>query len=73
MTAVVRNTMINTCVTSRALRAATRRPSCRDLAAPLGGGMNGTFRMHDITGAQVSELHATLHNVALASVQALAN
>ena len=46
----------------------------RDLrAALLGGGMNGSFKMHDVTGAQVSELHATLHNIALASIQALIN
>jgi translocation and assembly module TamB len=46
----------------------------RDLrAALLGGGMNGSFKMRDITGARVSELHATLHDVALAGIQALVN
>ena len=46
----------------------------RDLrAALLGGGMKGSFKMRDITGAQVSELHATLHDVALAGIQALVN
>jgi hypothetical protein len=39
----------------------------------LGGRMNGTFKMRDITGAQVSELHATAQNIALGSLQALAN
>src|SRR5262245_46819271 len=42
-------------------------------AALLGGGMNGSFKLHDITGTQVSELHATLHDVALAGIQALVN
>jgi translocation and assembly module TamB len=41
--------------------------------ALLGGRMNGSFKMRDITGAQVSELHATLQNVALGSLQALAS
>jgi len=46
----------------------------RDLrAALLGGGVNGSFKMRDVTGAQVSELHATLHDIALASIQALVN
>jgi translocation and assembly module TamB len=46
----------------------------RDLrAALLGGRMNGSFKMRDIIGAQASELHATLHNVALESIQALVN
>src|SRR5262249_1843818 len=42
-------------------------------AALLGGGMNGSFKMRDVTGAQVSELHATVHDIALASIQALVN
>jgi len=46
----------------------------RDLrAALLGGRMDGTFRMQDLTGAQISELNANLHKVALGSLQALAN
>jgi translocation and assembly module TamB len=42
-------------------------------AGVLGGGLDGSFKMHDVTGAQISELHASLRNVALASVQALVN
>jgi translocation and assembly module TamB len=46
----------------------------RDLrTALLGGRMNGHFTMKDITGAQVSELQATLHDIALGSIQALVN
>ena len=46
----------------------------RDLrAALLGGGINGSLKVHDIGGAQVAELKATLHNVALAGIQALVN
>jgi translocation and assembly module TamB len=46
----------------------------RDLrAALLGGSMNGSLTMHDVTGKQVSELHANVRNVALASIQALIN
>src|SRR5262245_18931828 len=46
----------------------------RDLrAALLGGGMSGSFEMRDVTGARMSELRATLHDVALASIQALVN
>ena len=46
----------------------------RDLRArALGGGVDGSLKMHDVTGAQVSELHAALHNVGLANVQALVN
>jgi len=48
--------------------------SLRDLRARLlGGTMDGTFTMHDIAGAQQSELHAVLHNVALSDIQTLAN
>jgi translocation and assembly module TamB len=39
----------------------------------LGGGVDGSLMMHDITGAQVTELHASVHNIALASLQALVN
>src|SRR5262249_28400468 len=35
-------------------------------AGVLGGGMDASFKMHDVTGAQISELHAALHNIALA-------
>src|SRR5207253_498205 len=46
----------------------------RDLRAQvLGGGVDGSLKMHDVTGAQVSELHAALHNVGLANIQALVN
>lgn len=42
-------------------------------AQVLGGGVDGSFKMHDVTGAQISELHASLHNVALSSIQSLVN
>jgi translocation and assembly module TamB len=42
-------------------------------AALLGGGMSGSFKMRDITGTRMSELHARLHDIALASLQALVN
>ena len=42
-------------------------------AALLGGSMHGSLTMHDVTGKQISELHANLRNVALASIQALVN
>jgi translocation and assembly module TamB len=46
----------------------------RDLRAQaLGGGVDGSLKMHDITGAQVSELHAALHDLGLANIQALVN
>jgi translocation and assembly module TamB len=46
----------------------------RDLRAQvLGGGVNGSLKMHDVTGAQVSELHGALHDLGLANVQALVN
>ena len=35
--------------------------------------VDGSLKMRDVTGAQVSELHAALHNVGLANVQALVN
>ena len=42
-------------------------------AGVLGGGLNGSFTMHDVTGAQQSEVHAALNNIALAALQSLAN
>jgi translocation and assembly module TamB len=42
-------------------------------AGILGGGLNGSFKMHDITGAQQSELHATVNNIALAAIQSVVN
>src|SRR5262249_43853253 len=46
----------------------------RDLRAQaLGGGVDGSLKMHDVTGAQVSELHAALHNLGLANIQRLLN
>ena len=46
----------------------------RDLkGGVLGGHLNGAFKIHDIIGAQQSELHAILNNVELAAVQKLAN
>jgi translocation and assembly module TamB len=46
----------------------------RDLRAQvLGGGVDGSLKMQDVTGAQVTELHAAVHNVSLASLQALIN
>jgi translocation and assembly module TamB len=46
----------------------------RDFKAQLlGGSMDGSFKMRDVAGAQVAELHATLHNIALVSIQVLAS
>jgi translocation and assembly module TamB len=46
----------------------------RDLHAKvLGGSVGGELKMRDVTGAQVAELHATTHDIALASLQALVN
>ena len=46
----------------------------RDFRAELlGGGINGSLKMHDIAGAQVADVNATLHNVPLAGIQALVN
>jgi len=46
----------------------------RELKAEvLGGRIDGSLEMHDVTGAQASELHAVFHDVALASVQTLAD
>jgi translocation and assembly module TamB len=42
-------------------------------AALLGGGVKGTLKIKDITGAQVADLNASLHNVPLAGIQALVN
>ena len=42
-------------------------------AALLGGVINGTLKIRDVTGAQAAEAHATLHDVALAGIQALVN
>jgi translocation and assembly module TamB len=42
-------------------------------AQALGGGVDASLKMHDITGAQVSELHAALHDLGLANIQALVN
>jgi translocation and assembly module TamB len=46
----------------------------KDLRAhALGGGIEGGLKMHDVAGAQVAELHAAVHDMALASLQALVN
>jgi uncharacterized protein involved in outer membrane biogenesis len=38
-------------------------------AVLLGGRMNASFKMHEVTGAQVSELQATLNDFALARIR----
>ena len=46
----------------------------RDLkAGVLGGNVSAVFKIHNITGAQQSELHAFLKNIELAALQKLAN
>jgi translocation and assembly module TamB len=42
-------------------------------AGVLGGDLNGTFKMHDVTGEQRAELHAAVNNIALAAIQSLVN
>src|SRR5205807_8240280 len=42
-------------------------------AGVLGGNLNGTFKMHDVTGEQRAELHAAVNNIALAAVQGVLN
>lgn len=72
----IHTTTIHTLIRNISARYAMQRGDAevRDLrAALLGGDMHGSFKMHDVTGAQVSELHATLNKVALASIQALVN
>jgi translocation and assembly module TamB len=45
-----------------------------DLRAQLlGGSMEGSFKMRDVAGAQDSQLHAALHEIPLAGIQALLN
>src|SRR5207249_1974597 len=42
-------------------------------AGVLGGNVNGTFKLHDVTGEQRAELHAAVNNIALAAVQSILN
>lgn len=42
-------------------------------AKALGGSIDGGLKMRDVAGAQIAELHAAVHDIALASVQALIN
>jgi translocation and assembly module TamB len=72
----IHTTTVNTLVRDISARYRLQKGDVdvRDMRAQvLGGGLDGSFKMHDVTGAQISELHASLHNVALASVQALVN
>jgi translocation and assembly module TamB len=72
----IHTTTINTLVRNISGRYTVQQGNAevQDLRASLlGGGMVGSFKMRDVTGAQVSELHATLQDIALASLQALAN
>jgi translocation and assembly module TamB len=72
----IRTTTINTLVRGISARYHLQNgdAAVHDLRAlVLGGGLDGSLKMHDVTGAQISELHAALHNVSLASVQELVN
>src|SRR5207253_6779609 len=72
----IHTTTIHTFVRDISARYAVRNGDAEvnDLrAGVLGGGVNASFKMHDITGAQQSELHATVNNIALAAIQSLAN
>jgi translocation and assembly module TamB len=72
----IHTTKINTLVRDLSARYTLQNGDgeVKDLRAQvLGGGIDGSLRMHDVTGAQVTELHATMHNIALASLQALVN
>jgi len=73
---LVHTTTINTLVRDISARYTLRNGDAevQDLKAGiLGGGVTGTFKMHDVTGGQQSELHAALNNIALAAVQSLLN
>jgi translocation and assembly module TamB len=72
----IHTTSINTQVRSISARYIFQKGDAeiRDLRAQaLGGSIDGSVKMRDITGAQVSELHAAVHNVGLANIQALVN
>src|SRR5262249_17538949 len=72
----IRTTTINTQVRSISARYILQNGDAevRDLRAQaLGGGVDGSLKMRDVTGAQVSELHAALHNLGLANIQRLLN
>jgi translocation and assembly module TamB len=73
---LIRTTTINTFVRDISARYTLQKGDAevRELrAGVLGGGLNGSVKMHDVTGAQQAELHAALNNIALAAVQSLAN
>jgi translocation and assembly module TamB len=73
---LVRTTTVNTFIRDVSARYEIHSGDAeiRDLkAGVLGGNLEGAFKIHDIIGAQQSELHAVLHKVALAAVQKLAN
>jgi len=72
----IHTTTLNTSVQNITARYQLQKGNLdvRDLGAGvLGGSVRGTFAMRDVTGAQVSEIHATVRDVALSSVQALVN
>jgi translocation and assembly module TamB len=73
---LIHTTTINTFVRDISARYTLTKGDAevRDLKAQvLGGGVTGSLKMHDVTGAQQSELHAVLNNIALAALQNLAN
>jgi translocation and assembly module TamB len=70
----IRTTNVNTPVRGLSARYTLQNGDLEvsDLRAQvLGGGVEGSLRMNDVIGAQVTELHAAVHNVALESLQAL--
>ena len=73
---LIHTTTLNTFIRDISARYTLRHGDAEvhDLKAGiLGGGVNGKFKMHDITGTQQSELQAVLNNIALPSVQNLVN
>jgi translocation and assembly module TamB len=70
----INTTTINTRISDISARYIVQggNAEVRDLrAALLGGSMNGSLKMNDVTGAQISEFHGAFQNVALGSIQAL--
>jgi translocation and assembly module TamB len=73
---LVRTTTLNTFIRDISARYDVHNGDAevQDLkAGVLGGNVNGAFKIHDVTGAQQSELHAAINNAALAAIQKLTN
>jgi translocation and assembly module TamB len=72
----IHTTTVNTSVQNISARYIVRNGDAevKDLkAGVLGGDLNGAFKIHDLTGEQRAELHATVNHIGLAAIQSLVN